>query len=63
MFEGVIRTDDDRDWWTPIQKRAVEWQRLVADDFERLSSEAVAVVREIRYVHRLPRDHHGIEEL
>jgi hypothetical protein len=63
MFEGVILTDDDRDWWTPIQNRAVQWQRLVIDDVEGFRSEAVAVVRENREVHRLPPDHYGIDEL
>ena len=63
MFEGVICTDDDREWWTPIQRQAAEWQRLVQDDHERFRSEAVAVIREIRTLHRLPPDHEGIEAL
>jgi hypothetical protein len=57
MFDAVEATDDDRDWWLPVQRQARRWAHLLQDDERKFRAEAQKLIERNRTAFGLPASH------
>lgn len=57
VFRRVAKSEDDRDWWLPVQKQATHWGQLVESNHEAYVDEVRAVVQRSREAKRLDAAH------